>query len=121
MTVDPQSTLREALEAAWSIETSSKWQPDNPACGQCSVTALVDQDMRGGEPARTRVEGAWHFYNIVEGKRLDSSASQFAVPVAYSDTIASREEAFCDTLPEQYRLLWERVQIGLPGRRRDEP
>ena len=32
------------LRRSWSIETSSRWQPGNPASGQCGVTALVVHD-----------------------------------------------------------------------------
>ena len=49
--------LREKLMSAWSIETGRKWRSDNPACGQCSVTALVAQDLLGGEILKTLVEG----------------------------------------------------------------
>lgn len=36
--------IYEALRKSWSIETSSKWTSENPAKGQCGVTALI---MRG--------------------------------------------------------------------------
>jgi hypothetical protein len=48
------------LRRSWSIETSSGWQPGNPASGQCGVTALVVQDKLGGEILKTDVNGAWH-------------------------------------------------------------
>ena len=51
------------LRRSWSIETSSGWQPGNPASGQCGVTALVVHDKLGGEILKTDVNGAWHFYN----------------------------------------------------------
>src|SRR6185436_2032868 len=47
------------LRRSWSIETGSGWQPDNPASGQCGVTALVVQDKFGGEILKTDVNGAW--------------------------------------------------------------
>lgn len=107
------ANLQAALEAAWSIETSAKWRSDNPALGQCSVTALVVQDILGGELAKTDIGGAWHFYNIVEGRRLDFSASQFAVYVVYADFPASRDETLLDTSPEQYQTLRRRLSAIL--------
>ena len=119
MTYETIATLQSALEQAWSIETSTKWLSDDPARGQCSVTALVVQDVLGGELAKTDVDGAWHFYNFVNGKRLDFSVSQFPNPVSYTDLPTNRDEAFSDTSPEQYQVLRERVltSIGLdaPG------
>ncbi len=39
------------LERCWSADTSADpdgWSPENPAWGQCAVTALVVQDRFGG-------------------------------------------------------------------------
>ena len=103
------AALQSALEQSWSIETSSKWLPDNPARGQCSVTALVVQDVLGGEIVKTDVGGAWHFYNFIDGQRRDFSESQFLESVAYADLPSSRKEALSDTSFAQYRALRERV------------
>lgn len=108
------ANLQAALETAWSAETSSTWRPDNPAAGQCSVTALVVQDILGGDLAKTEIGGAWHFYNVVDGARLDYSASQFVHPVVYADLRASRDEVCLDTTPEQYGILRQRVLAILP-------
>ncbi len=43
-----EKRIYEALIRSWSIETSSKWTTENPAKGQCGVTALVVQDIYGG-------------------------------------------------------------------------
>ena len=103
------SALLAKLQSAWSTETGSKWRPDNPACGQCSVTALVAQDLLGGDIIKTAVEGQWHFYNRVEGQRLDLTESQFSRPLEYQDLPSSRSEAFEDTSPGQYELLKRRI------------
>jgi hypothetical protein len=67
--------LQSRLESAWSLHTATIWRADNPAWGQCSVSALVVQDCLGGVIVKTRVGNAWHFYNLVEGERLDFTAS----------------------------------------------
>lgn len=111
MTVEAntKSELREKLQSAWSIETGSKWRTDNPACGQCSVTALVAQDLLGGDILKTSVEGQWHFYNRVAGERLDLTESQFGLPIEYQDLPSNRSEAFEDTSVAQYEILKRRV------------
>ncbi|AZO11577.1 MULTISPECIES: hypothetical protein [unclassified Mesorhizobium] len=113
---EPIEALRSALQNAWSVETSSKWLPENPAKGQCSVSALVVQDLLGGDIAKTDVDGAWHFYNLVDGRRLDFSQSQFPVPPTYLDLRSDRSEAFSDTSLEQYRILKERIQAMMSKR-----
>jgi hypothetical protein len=89
--------VRSALKAAWSIETSSKGLPDNPAPGQCGVTALVVQALLGGDILKTRTGDAWHFYNRIGGKRMDFSEGQFSSPVVYSDFPADRKEVLAET------------------------
>lgn len=105
--------LYELLRSAWSLETSGKWRADNPGRGQCSVTALVVQDILGGGILKTRVDGGWHFYNAIGGRRWDFTASQFDALVGYEDLPASREEAFSDTSIEQYHCLANRVRLKL--------
>jgi hypothetical protein len=103
--VDELSILKR-LRRSWSLQTSSKWTPSNPASGQCSVTALVINDSFGGEILKTRLEtGKWHFYNRISGNRFDFTASQFSEPVTYSDIPSNRDEAFDDTNQIQYRSL----------------
>ena len=70
--------LAELLPAAWSSDSAGPWSADNPARGQCSVTALLVHDLFGGEIMKTRVGGAWHFYNRLDGRRIDLTAGQFA-------------------------------------------
>jgi hypothetical protein len=106
---DPPVLLYRRLTKAWSSETSSGWRLDNPACGQCSVTALVVQDLLGGELLKTRVGGAWHFYNRIDGRRWDLTVSQFATPIGYDDLPSSRQEALADTSRQRYAVLVERL------------
>jgi len=59
-----------------------------------------------------RRQGAWHFYNLVGGKRVDFTASQFESPIGYDDLPSNRDEALSDTSAEQYQLLRERVSAN---------
>ncbi|WP_406622019.1 hypothetical protein [Bacillus atrophaeus] len=76
-----------------------------PACGQCSVTALVIQAHYGGSILKTKVDGSWHFYNSISGDVYDFTSDQFPQPVVYQNIPFSREEAFLDTNEEQYLYL----------------
>ncbi|WP_051379696.1 YunG family protein [Bradyrhizobium murdochi] len=97
--------LYRKLRDAWSAETSSQWRSDNPAAGQCSVTALVIQDELGGAILKTDVNGAWQ-------RRVDFTMSQFDSPIGYDDLPSNRQEALDDTSMKQYELLLERIRSG---------
>ncbi|MCK1735490.1 hypothetical protein IVA79_16265 [Bradyrhizobium sp. 138] len=57
-----------------------------------------------GGTSGLRGAGTSHFYDLIEGKRCDFTASQFERPIAYMDLPASRTEAelgaACDQLAE---------------------
>jgi hypothetical protein len=89
--------LRSALERAWSAETSSEpegWSPANPAWGQCAVSALVVQDLLGGELVRSIVQDTPHYWNrLPDGREVDLSLAQFGASpeIAREPQIRSRE------------------------------
>ncbi|MBI1363082.1 MAG: hypothetical protein GC134_03780 [Proteobacteria bacterium] len=70
----------------WCAETSAdpaNWTPENPAYGQCAVTALLVQDLCGGEivwaeavlPDGSKVS---HYFNRLDGgEELDVTRGQF--------------------------------------------
>jgi hypothetical protein len=97
------------LRRSWSVDTGRHWHSDNPAAGQCGVTALVVHDELGGRIVKTEVNGAWHFYNVIDNGRVDFTMSQFDTPIAYDDIPSDRAEALNDTSAEQYQLLRRRV------------
>ncbi|WP_040349484.1 hypothetical protein [Brevundimonas sp. BAL3] len=97
--------LEGRLKAAWSMETATTWTRGNPALGQCSVTALVVNDLLGGRILKTRVGPNYHFYNLIDGTRVDLTSSQFGGRIAYEDLPASRDDAFSDTTVKQYQAL----------------
>ncbi|MBS3139912.1 hypothetical protein J4479_02820 [Candidatus Woesearchaeota archaeon] len=78
--------LEAAIRNSWCKETSStpEWSPQNPARGQCAVTACVFQDYVGGEvvwfkaklPDNTEES---HYFNRVNGTEYDLTRLQFPV------------------------------------------
>ena len=94
-----------ALIDCWSIETSGNWLADNPARGQCNVTALLINELFGGEILKTSLPEGDHFYNRIDGERIDLTASQFDAPVHYQDVTSSRDEALAGTSIAKYESL----------------
>jgi hypothetical protein len=105
--------VRSALERSWSAKTSVCWSPDAyPSYGQCAQTAIVIQEMFGGEILHTK---GWHgrgnhFYNFIEGQRVDFTADQFTMPnysyaLTYEDNQSNANEAEKECLPGQIDTL----------------
>lgn len=72
-----------ALRQSWQPDTAfdvSDWSKENPARGQCVVSALVVQDYLGGDLQRYEVSGAYdetHYVNKINGVIIDTTASQY--------------------------------------------
>jgi hypothetical protein len=74
--------MLEMFRNAWCAETAhpaykEKWSPDNPSAGQCAVTALIIQEMYGGDIYACKVGRSSHFVNIINDKIIDMTADQF--------------------------------------------
>ena len=75
------------------------------------MTALVAQEKFGGEILKTDVNGAWHFYNRIDGRRVDFTMKSIHSPIGYDDVPSSRDEALGDCSRQQYELLKGRLGI----------
>ncbi|MCY0895257.1 MAG: hypothetical protein OWS03_03015 [Alicyclobacillaceae bacterium] len=93
------------LEECWSEETSSDYTPDLPSRGQGAVTALFLQDLLGGELLRTRVDQEWHYYNRIDGERVDCTVHQYRERVVYADERCPRTELEALVKPEESMTL----------------
>ncbi|MBD3922936.1 hypothetical protein H8B09_29785 [Paenibacillus sp. PR3] len=113
-----KKALLEILLDSWSLRSSSKWTLNNPARGQCGVTALVIHDLIGGRIVKTHIGEGWHFYNDIDNQRYDFTESQFSKTIIYEDLLSNREEALLDTNQEQYEYLHQRVIEQLKMRQR---
>lgn len=63
------SKVRKAIEKSWCRCTSYwplAWFEDNPAYGQCAVTALVFQDYFGGEIFVCKIGRSRHYFNVLD-------------------------------------------------------
>jgi hypothetical protein len=80
-----KSLLETALKKSWTRQTSSdprNWSSDNPAWGQCAVTALIVNDYLGGEIVWARAalpdgRELSHYFNKILGFEDDLTRFQF--------------------------------------------
>lgn len=94
-----------ALLGSWSSKTSGQWLATNPARGQCNVTALLINELFGGQILKTPLPEGDHFYNRIDGRRIDLTDIQFDSPVNYLDVESDRTEAFAGTSASKYTAL----------------
>ncbi|MFC3985581.1 YunG family protein [Streptosporangium jomthongense] len=113
--------LRPLLRAAWGPDTCDpvgreQWRPDNPARSQCGTTALVVQDLLGGDLilGEVHVDGAkaWnHYWNrLPDGTEVDFTSDQFGSgEVVVGGHVQHRPPGPPRRCREQYELLRQRV------------
>lgn len=111
-----------AIRAAWSRDTSDdpdEWTEDNPARGQCGVTALLVRELLGGEilvshvlRSGKRVER--HGWNrLPSGFTLDLTRGQYAEDEVVFEEPSVQEPLVGRRSPERYALLKSRVLASL--------
>ncbi|KIF77198.1 hypothetical protein QR77_31710 [Streptomyces sp. 150FB] len=114
--------IERALRDSWSAETCTpefrpRWSSDNPARDQCGVTAMVVNDLLGGELIRGEVHVGgertdYHWWNrLGSGIEIDLTREQFGPEeVVVGGTVIPRPPAAeWRRLREEYELLRERV------------
>lgn len=80
--------IEDALRASWDADTCDPvdlpWSPTNAAKGQCGVTALVLNDLLGGDLMVAEVHfpdgrrQGWHTWNVFgDGLEVDLTREQF--------------------------------------------
>ena len=117
------SKLEEALRESWDRETCYQgcvdgWTPNNPAWGQCAVTALIVQDYLGGEvvwtfalfPDRKTVS---HYFNKIDGNEIDLTYSQFPEGIVIQSGLTKNLRDYLSPIcnfKKRYELLKQRVE-----------
>ncbi|MEU3880216.1 MULTISPECIES: YunG family protein [Streptomyces] len=122
MTVYLLTDIEQAVRSSWSAETCTpeyrdRWTPDNPARDQCGVTAMVLNDLLGGELVRgeVHVDGVrtdFHWWNrLGAGVEVDLTREQFGPEesVVGGDVIVRLPVTEWSRLQEEYLLLRDRV------------
>jgi hypothetical protein len=117
--------LRSALLASWGADTcypdwSAEWTADNPSRDQCGMTALVVQDVLGGDLllGEVHVEGSkigHHYWNrLPVGHVVDLTVDQFLPEeVVVGGEVVVRPPEGPRRHVEQYELLRSRVLRSL--------
>ncbi len=116
--------LYRALTGVWCLETCSPslrhmWSPENMTVGQCSITALLAQDIFGGAIYGMDLPGgAVHCYNVAQGRAFDLASEQFgeeAAKLCYEgNRLIDRKDQLSDKGKlERFELLKKRLRESL--------
>jgi len=92
-----KKVVYEALKGSLELESDRKLTPDNRPIGQDSLISLLIHDIFGGEILKTRKRKNWHFYNRVEGERVDftgSEAVKFDREAIFEDIPSTPDETY---------------------------
>ena len=120
--------LERVMKESWGADTCypplvEQWSPENPALGQCAVTALIVQDFFGGSLAYCRP--LHHYYNmgvplVGHAPMVDLTRSQFPADaiITHDETrtrehVLGTEDAIRERTAERYRILSERVRAKI--------
>ncbi len=63
--------IQTALNRAWRFDKSPELTPDKTAINKSSVISQLIFDIFGGEILKTHKRKGWHFYNRINGERID--------------------------------------------------
>lgn len=112
--------VAQALRSSWNRETSyspKEWSRKQPSSGQCAVTALVLQDLLGGDLIRARINGHEHYWIRLDGSDVDLTREQFGRIVS-EEPLPPVSRQFVLSFPDthrRYRALKKSVQVALRG------
>ncbi|MEV7229626.1 hypothetical protein AB0M79_21745 [Polymorphospora sp. NPDC051019] len=125
----PARTLEEierVVRASWSVEScdpadAANWSPENPARGQCGSTALVLNDLLGGDLLTAEVhypdgsrQGYHHWNRFGPGLEVDLTLEQFfATETVQEPRVMARPPQVGERVREQYRALRKAVYAAL--------
>lgn len=129
MPTTSRAQLESAIRSSWCIWTADPvdqpiWSLSNPAWGQCASTALIVQDMLGGQLLIAEVQHrdgtrqGVHFSNrLADGTEVDLTREQFVNGEIISKPRLVRRPADTTSgrIAGQYRLLATAIARRLKG------
>ena len=117
--------LTKVLEKSWAKETCSPgfreiWTKENPSLGQCAITALIVNDYFGGKIMRCMTSTGSHYYNEINGKRIDLTVDQFLGEVPLYEEGQERTRKYLlgnEDTKNRYLDLLKKVKVKIHMKR----
>ena len=110
-----------AIEKSWGKDTAYRkdapfWSLENPARGQCAITALIVNDYYGGQIySGVSDTGIYHYWNVIDGNKVDLTEKQFETKLVFNNTKEWERGALLATgdVLERYITLKERFEKNM--------
>lgn len=71
-----RNVVQKALRQTWALDDNPGGDLNKPSDDQNSMTSRLIYDILGGEILKIRNKKGWHFYNRINGKRIDFTGSE---------------------------------------------
>ncbi len=87
----------EALKRSELPESNTRLTPYQHTGRQDSLISLLIHDIFGGEILKTHIRESWHFYNRVDGERIDFAGSENVKSITdtkFEDIPATPDETY---------------------------
>jgi hypothetical protein len=68
--------VKQALKCTLDLDKTSNLTPVKPEDFRSRETSMLIFDIFGGEILKTHYKRGWHFYNRINGKRIDFTRSE---------------------------------------------
>lgn len=121
-----KTIVYETLKQCMAMDSDRGLKPDNQTKGQDTLISLVIHDIFGGEILKTHARKNWHFYNRVEGERVDftdAEVQKTAEDLRFEDIPSTPDETYGYIDQADYTTFFQRFvpafeeAVGLDERR----
>lgn len=110
-----RAVVKKALKISLDSDNDPSCFSPTPVDDQSSVTSLLIHDIFGGEILKTHRKKGWHFYNRIDGERVDFSRSarrKSSEKIILDDIPATPEENFNYFEEVEYSVLLTKFLIN---------
>ena len=101
--------VRKVLQQTWALDGNPGYDPNKLSDDQSSVVSQLIYDIFGGEILKTNKKKSWHFYNRINGERIDLALSETEKTYPYShfqDLTSTPEEIHNYFAQEDYSTFY---------------
>lgn len=103
--------VQEALKSSLSQDNTTERKINKPATSHDRFISLLIHDVFGGEILKTHIKRRWHFYNRIDGERIDFTRSNRANSEGYQrfEDIPSTPGETCNNVEQvDYSIFFMR-------------
>jgi hypothetical protein len=103
--------VRKALKQSLTVNSSRKLDLKHKSEGEDKLISLLIHDVFGGEILKTQTKKYWHFYNRIDGERVDFSgktSQESFYNNIFEDIPATTDDTFNYVDPADYSTFFMR-------------